>query len=146
MTTYRLLAYALVRAGRADEALDVMLEGARRAQISQVAYDLAHEASVSGTHLVAKYPARRYDIEPRLPLGFSTKPSLRVVLTWETDATDVDLIMRDKHGTQIHPRLDLSNGYGPEAVISTSPARIRTSCRRTTPTRARWASGWARCR
>jgi uncharacterized protein YfaP (DUF2135 family) len=64
-----------------------------------------------------------------------TTPSLRFVLSWETDANDVDLHVRDGrngHAYYERPRLrsggtlyaDVTDGYGPECfTVREAPAR-----------------------
>src|SRR5262249_31798665 len=70
---------------------------------------------------------RRAFIQEHLPIGVEipTKPSLRFVLVWETDANDVDFHIRDAkggHAWYSHQKLesggelyaDVTTGYGPE--------------------------------
>jgi len=45
---------------------------------------------------------------------FATKPSTRVILTWETDESDLDLRFLDAKGWATFPRSDAQRGYGPE--------------------------------
>ncbi len=73
-------------------------------------------------------PPRRAEILRRLRAAgarLEDEPSLRFVLSWETDANDVDLHVRDGRGGHAyyeHRRLatggelyaDVTNGYGPE--------------------------------
>ena len=81
-------------------------------------------------------PPQRAIIEARLAeLGLTAaeEPSLRFVLTWETDANDVDLHVVDasgEHASYKRPQLssgglllgDVTNGFGPESfVISGKP-------------------------
>ena len=61
-------------------------------------------------------------------------PSLRFILTWETDANDVDFHIRDRHGNHAYYRqkqlssggelyADLTRGYGPECFTIPNPRR-----------------------
>jgi uncharacterized protein YfaP (DUF2135 family) len=66
-------------------------------------------------------------------------PSLRFVLTWETDANDVDFHIVDADGNHAyysHPQLpngggelyaDITNGYGPECFTIRLPQEKRSS-------------------
>ena len=127
VTGYRLLAYALLRANRADDALAIILEGAQRTPNRiDIQHMLAEDAGIIGAHIIAKQPARRYDIEPRLPLGFATKPTMRAVLMWETDANDVDLHVRDARGMHAEAKrgyfADQADGWGPEMYVVEKPS------------------------
>jgi len=130
-STYRLLAWALFRANRADEALDVLTEGLKHAQRDSVQQILAEDASIIAANIVARQPARRYAL-PTLPFPIAISPTLRFVLTWETDANDVDLHVRDGRGGHAFykgTRLDsggrllddLTDGYGPEMFVVENP-------------------------
>jgi uncharacterized protein YfaP (DUF2135 family) len=66
-----------------------------------------------------------------------TGPSLRFVLTWETDANDVDFHIKDArgghayYGAQELPSggtlyADVTTGYGPECFAVPSPSKDRT--------------------
>ena len=65
------------------------------------------------------------------------KPSLRFVLSWESDANDVDLHVRDADGNHAyyeHPLLptggtlyaDVRTGYGPECFAIDAPSDKRS--------------------
>jgi hypothetical protein len=123
LSTYRLLAFALVRDGNATEALDQLL-AARRKASNSVREVLLQDARVIAAHLVAT-GTRQSTVEGKLGLPIATVPSLHLVLGWETDANDVDLHVVDKHGNHAFystPKLasggrlidDLTDGYGPE--------------------------------
>ncbi|MEO8703359.1 MAG: VIT domain-containing protein [Kofleriaceae bacterium] len=123
--TYRLLAYALLRAGQAEAALQAILDGSKKVVDSRVGQVLAQDAKLVAAALVARDPARRDEIEKRIEVPIATKRSLSVVLIWETDANDLDLHIRDgngKHAYHGKPALasggsllaDQRDGYGPE--------------------------------
>ena len=127
---YRLLAYSLVRDGRGDEALELLIEGQRHASWA-VAQVLAHDARIIGAHLVARDPGRQASIRAKVG-DLPTRPSMHVVLTWETDANDVDLHVRDRNdghafhgGRQLGSGgqliADLTDGYGPEMFVVEDP-------------------------
>ena len=77
---------------------------------------------------LAKEPKRRAEIEGRLArfrVELATRPSLRFVLYWETDANDVDFHIFDAEGGHAYYSdrqlasggelyADVTTGYGPE--------------------------------
>lgn len=129
---HRMLAYALLRAGKHEEALEAILAGFVRpypsGRFAGVRRVLADDVGILAAALVKAHPEQRAAVEKRLAeLGvkMATKPSLRFVLTWETDANDVDFHIRDGkkgHAYYARPRLrsggelyaDVTTGYGPE--------------------------------
>lgn len=129
---HRMLAYALLRSGHFDEAFDAILAGFVRpypsGRFAGVRRVLADDVGIVAAVLVKERPERRAAVERRLAeLGLSLpkRPSLRFVLTWETDANDVDFHIRDGrkgHAFFRNPRLrsggelyaDVTTGYGPE--------------------------------
>lgn len=103
-SSYRLLAYALYREGRIDEAVAALDEGLKN---------------------VARVSIRQILSEDRAIVSNKTAPGLRVILTWETDANDVDLHVVDKFGDESwysHRSIasggtlldDITTGFGPE--------------------------------
>ena len=128
VTTYRLLAWALVRAGRFDEATVQLERAIGRARRDSVRALLRDELGVVAAAWVRAEPARRAALAARLArrgAAIADRPSLRLVLSWETDANDVDLHVRDRAGDHAWysqralasgGRLadDLTDGYGPE--------------------------------
>jgi hypothetical protein len=133
VSTYRLLAYALLRDGRGDEAIDALGAGIARATRSSVIEILAGDAGVIAAHLVARDPGKRKALALRMRRGIADRPSLRIVLSWETDANDVDLHVRDAAGGHAFygdRRLgsggelldDLTDGYGPELFTVDAPS------------------------
>lgn len=132
LATYRLLAFALLRAGRAGEAFQQLVDARKRAHTS-VREVLLQDARVIAAHLVAADPRRRAVLEAALGAPIATTPSLHVVLGWETDANDVDLHIVDRFGDHAfysRPRLasggklleDLTDGYGPEMFSIDRPS------------------------
>ena len=138
-SVYHLLAMALVRLGRFDEALTTLLDGvdAPRAhpRFKAVERILREDAELVAALWVAQSPGQRPTLEARLrPLGLriASDPSLRFVLTWETDANDVDFHIFDRalsHAYFSSPGLasggqlyaDIRTGYGPECFTVVRP-------------------------
>jgi tetratricopeptide (TPR) repeat protein len=135
---HRLLAWALLRAGQfgeAFEALEKGLEqkypGGRFAGVDRV---LTDDLGLLASAWLRAEPARRGEVLDRLQAHnaeIDAEPSLRFVLTWETDANDVDLHVHDRqgghafYGQKTLPSggelyADVTTGYGPECF--TAPA------------------------
>jgi hypothetical protein len=130
--SHRYFAYALARAGRNEDAFKAIVAGARRSYppgrflgIERIFRD---DVGILAAAWIRAQPARREEVMERLArLGvpLSTKPSLRFVLTWETDGNDVDFHILDAQGGHAfyqHRALasggelyaDVTTGYGPE--------------------------------
>jgi hypothetical protein len=136
-TTYRLLAWALVRKDDFDEAMDILEKGMIEAK-TMTAYSLREDIALIAAAALARHPERRAEIARRLHrvnVSLPTEPSIRFVLHWETDASDVDLHVIDRDGNRAWDQnngLDgnamftttADSGWGPETfVISTRDAR-----------------------
>lgn len=139
---HRLLAWALLRTGRfqaAFEALEAGIEqpypGGRFRGVDRI---LRQDLGLLAAAWLEAEPARRREVLDRLEEHGATladEPSLRFVLTWETDANDVDLHVYDRkggHASYSNPELpsggrlvaDVTTGYGPECfAISGSASR-----------------------
>lgn len=134
-TSHRLLAWALLRAGRfqeAFEALETGLEqrypGGRFAGADRV---LREDFGLIAAAWLRAKPARREEVLDRLQVHgarLESEPSLRFVLTWETDANDVDLHVWDRNGAHAsygkktlpsggELYADVTTGYGPECFV-----------------------------
>jgi len=124
VSTYRLLAYALVRDGRGEEALDVLWEGRKRSTRPSITQILMEDTAIIGAVAMTGNPELAAKIRPMMP-GIPAKPSMRIVLTWETDANDVDLHVFDNkdghawYSSRVMPsggslRDDIMTGFGPE--------------------------------
>jgi outer membrane protein OmpA-like peptidoglycan-associated protein len=138
-SSHRLLAYALVRAGRAAAAFDVALEGVRQSypagRFAGVGPILREDAGIIAAAAIRQNPGTREDVVRRLAVagvGLATGRSLRFVLSWETDASDVDLRVEDGKGGAAwysQPSLesggrlyaDVTTGYGPECFAIDGP-------------------------
>ncbi len=133
VSTYRILAYALFRDGRGDEAIDVLGAGLARATRPSIVEILAGDAGVIAAHLVARDPSKRRNLAARMRRGIADRPSLRIVLSWETDANDVDLHVRSRAGGHAFysqrrlpsggelPLDDLTGGFGPRCSVVDAP-------------------------
>ncbi|MRG94224.1 VIT domain-containing protein [Polyangium spumosum] len=129
---HRLLAFALARAGQFVEAFEVITEAFLRrypsGRFAGVRRVLADDVGILAAALIRAKPERRAAVEKTLrELGvpLATRASLRFVLTWETDANDVDFHIRDgRRGHAYYSRrklrsggelfADVTTGYGPE--------------------------------
>ena len=101
----RVLAYAQLRAGRPAEALETIIAGATRSypagRFAGVDRILAEDVGLIAAAYARAQPDKRSRIEQRLSgIGarIASEPSLRFVLTWETDANDVDFHIYDGRG------------------------------------------------
>jgi tetratricopeptide (TPR) repeat protein len=136
---HRLLAWALLRAGRFEEAFEALengLEqkypGGRFAGADQVLRD---DLGLLAAAWLRAEPNRREEVLARLDAHdaeMESEPSLRFVLTWETDANDVDLHVYDRRGGHAYYQekelpsggelyADVTTGYGPECFAVQTP-------------------------
>ncbi|MCB9716722.1 MAG: carboxypeptidase regulatory-like domain-containing protein [Myxococcales bacterium] len=149
-SSHRDLAMARLRSGQPREAFEALAEGLRRGY-APGRFEGAHQVmredlGIVAAAWIAAHPTDAPQVEDALrELGatVATAPSLRFVMSWETDANDVDLWVEDgqgNHATPEQPALatggafvtDVVNGYGPEAFsIAGEPAafpyRLRVS-------------------
>jgi hypothetical protein len=137
---HRLLAWALLRAGRYAEAfaaleqgLDQKYPGGRFAGVDRV---LREDLGLLGSAWLQAEPSHRAEVLDRLQAHdarIAGGPSLRFVLTWETDANDVDLHVYDRqgnhafYGAKTLPTggelfADVTTGYGPECFALSDPS------------------------
>ncbi|HEX6242797.1 MAG TPA: VIT domain-containing protein [Polyangiales bacterium] len=138
---HRLLAYALLRQGQHQAALDVLLaalsRGFREDRFAASSRILGEDAGLVAAALLREAPHQRPQVEALLAargLRVAQKPSLRFVLNWETDANDVDFHIYDGrggHASYLRPKLasggalyaDITTGYGPECFTIEGAAR-----------------------
>lgn len=126
--SHRLLAYALARQGQYQQAFEVLEQGLARdypdGRFLGCRRILEEDLGLIGAAWAASQPDQQSKIRGRAarwPQG----PSTRFVLTWETDANDVDFHIRDnrsghayyqskelKSGGALYD--DVTTGYGPE--------------------------------
>jgi tetratricopeptide (TPR) repeat protein len=128
----RFLAYALARAGRYEDAFKAIVAAARRTypsgRFAGIERILREDVAILAAAWIRGEPARRAEVEghlARLGVALPTRPSLRFVLTWETDANDVDFHIHDASGGHAYYQrralrsggelyADVTTGYGPE--------------------------------
>jgi hypothetical protein len=145
-SSHRLYAYALLKKKRYREAFEV-LQGAldrryRSGRFLGAEEVLRQDLGLVAAAWLAADPSRRAEVTSALELAsarLATEPSLRFVLTWETDTNDVDLHIFDEtgHASFEHPRLpsggslhaDVTNGFGPEMFSLPGPRKERSSHR-----------------
>ena len=140
-SSYRMLAMAQARGGELEAAFDT-LERALELNLPSDRYAGVRALLFADLQLIAGAWAAR---EPKahaavlrrvMAAGGSIdeQPSLRFVLSWETDANDVDLHVRDglgHHAYYQHPGLpaggghliaDVTTGFGPEGFVIAYPS------------------------
>ncbi|HEY4564589.1 MAG TPA: hypothetical protein VIJ36_16515, partial [Thermoanaerobaculia bacterium] len=136
---HRLLAWALLRAGRYEEAFAALEEGIEQrypgGRFAGVDRVLREDLGLVGAAWLHAEPGKREQVLDRLrahEAHLETTPSVRFVLTWETDANDVDLHVWDRHkdhafyqkktlpsGGELYA--DVTTGYGPECFTIPAP-------------------------
>jgi tetratricopeptide (TPR) repeat protein len=140
-SVHRLLAFAQLKRGQAEAAfqtLEAALERAyREDRFPGAARILGEDLALVAAAFLRAAPQHETRIRAVLAarqLSLDTKPSLRFVLNWETDANDVDFHIYDGrggHAFYMQPRLgsggalyaDVTSGYGPECFAIAGAAR-----------------------
>ena len=130
---HHLLGMALLKDGQYREAFEALLAGRRRryppGRFAEIERVLGEDLALVAAAWSRAEPGQRTRVKQRLAeLGIEpdATPSLRFLLTWETDANDVDLHVYDDAGHHAwysekelpndggHLYADVTNGYGPE--------------------------------
>jgi tetratricopeptide (TPR) repeat protein len=137
---HRLLAWALLAAGEPRAAFEALQQGLEQTypegRFRGVDRILREDFGLLGAAWLRAEPDRRREILAALEdhgAALAEEPSLRFVLTWETDANDVDLHVYDRRGGHAYYRepempsgggliADVTTGYGPECFAVGSPA------------------------
>ncbi|HSS78350.1 MAG TPA: VIT domain-containing protein [Thermoanaerobaculia bacterium] len=137
---HRLLAWALLRAGRYEAAFEALEQGIEQhypdGRFAGVDRVLKEDLGLLAAAWLHAEPARREEVTDRLQAHgahLETEPSLRFALTWETDANDVDLHVYDRLGGHAYYKAktlpsggelfaDVTTGYGPECFAIKEPA------------------------
>ncbi len=132
---HRALAYALLRAGRHEEAFAAILAGLDRSypgeRLAEIESTLREDLGLIAAVWLAIDPAREPSIARAVGehhASIDHRRSLRFVLVWETDNNDVDLHVYDgarEHAFFGHPELasggqlhgDVTTGFGPESFV-----------------------------
>jgi hypothetical protein len=132
VSSHRFLAFGLARQARYEEAFAALEAGLAQDYPSDrfAGYQrtLREDLGLVGAAWMAQKPDQSQTIKTRLKdysAELATKPSLRFILTWETDANDVDFHIHDAKGGHAFystPNLpsggqlfaDVTTGYGPE--------------------------------
>ncbi len=139
--SHRSYAWALVRGGRLEQGFTAILAGLAREyptnRFNGVDRILREDAGLIGAALVAQSPALAGEVTRQLAehsAHVAQRPSTRFVMSWETDANDVDFHVHDGRGGHAFfastdlasdGRLfaDVTTGYGPECfAIEGRPA------------------------
>ncbi|WP_438025601.1 AgmX/PglI C-terminal domain-containing protein [Sorangium sp. So ce233] len=144
-SSHRQLAFARLKRGEPAAAFDALAAGlARRypaGRFAGVESVLREDLGLVAAAWIKAEPARRADVLARLAKAgarLEGAPSLRFVLSWETDANDVDFHIRDDRGGHAYygkPTLpgggrlyaDVTTGYGPECFTIRAPREQRAS-------------------
>jgi hypothetical protein len=144
-SSHRLLAYALLKSGAPARAFEAAVAGLKHpypeSRFPGVHQILQEDVGLIGAAWAKAEPARRPEILGRIKEAggtAETSPSIRFVLTWETDANDVDFHIYDSAGghafyQQKHLRsggdlyADVTTGYGPECFTIRGPKERRAA-------------------
>ena len=123
---HRLLAMAQLRRGRYRQAFSALTAGLERRypedRFEGVKQVLREDLALVAAAWIARQPDARAEVLARLApfkLAPATRPSLRLVLTWETDASDMDLELQDSGGELVEGlrNNNVTTGYGPERIV-----------------------------
>lgn len=141
VSSHRFLAFALAREGRYREAVDALEAGLSRrypeGRFRSYERILKDDLGILAAAWLAKSPENKTEVYARLKKydsQLAKQPSLRFILTWETDANDVDFHIKDRgqgHAYYSQPKLasggelygDVTTGYGPECFAIEGPAK-----------------------
>jgi hypothetical protein len=142
--SHRLLAFALLRKGDPAGAFAAAARGLAQSypagRFRGVDEILREDLGLIAAAWIKAEPARRAEILGKLnDAGGSIEgePSLRFVLSWETDANDVDFHIEDMAGGHAYYKepvlasggrlyADVTTGYGPECFTIRLPAAERS--------------------
>jgi len=141
--SHRMSAFALLKKGDPAKAFEAMVAGVKRSypdgRFRGVEQILREDLGLIAAAWVRKEPGRRAEIEQKVKEAggsLEREPSLRFILTWETDANDVDFHIYDGKGGHAYyssPTLpsggnlyaDVTTGYGPECFTIRLPKQKR---------------------
>ncbi len=146
--SHRLVAFARLRQGDFAGAFAAAERGSKQrypsGRFRGVEQILREDLGLIAAAWTKAEPARREEILNRLAEAGGTRedaPSLRFLLSWETDANDVDFHIRDARGGHAYyntPELpsggrlyaDVTTGYGPECFTIRLPREARSEAYR----------------
>jgi tetratricopeptide (TPR) repeat protein len=142
--SHRLLGMALLKLGQPREAFEALWKGVEQrypdGRFAGSDRILREDLALAAAAWLRAEPGKRTEIESRLRgktgLAPDSKPSLRFVLVWETDANDVDFHIIDNSGNHAYYGsrtlasggelyADVTTGYGPECFTIAKPASAR---------------------
>ncbi|MBI5608410.1 MAG: hypothetical protein HY902_05975 [Deltaproteobacteria bacterium] len=136
---YHMLALALARDGKYPEAMDVLIRGLehqrRAGSFAEVDRVLREDLGILAAVWLTRHPDQLDQLQKRLAAVNAVPakgPSLRFVLSWETDANDMDLHVFDGAGHEAwYPSralasggsllADVQTGLGPECFVVENP-------------------------
>lgn len=145
-SAYHLAGMAHLQAGRPERAFELFAKGMQETRVRWASYPgvqrvLAEDAGLAAAAWRKAEPERERTIADRLAAAggaVESEPSLRFVLVWESDASDVDFHVRDAKGNHAFfgkPTLpsggslyaDVRRGYGPECFTIRGPKAERSA-------------------
>lgn len=120
---HRLLAWALAKDGELERAFEVLTEAidthVPAGRFAGVKALLAEDRRLIAAAWLADGSDPEVDARLRAAgVRPAAKPSLRLVADWETDATDVDILVDPLGRGRGRRHADVRTGFGPEAWIS----------------------------
>lgn len=138
---YRMLAYAALKAGAPAVAFETIEKALKEkypdGRYAGVIELMRQDSGILAAAWIKQEPSLRDEILKRvaaLGTALETEPSTRFVLSWETDANDVDLHVTDAYGEHAsyqhtalasggHLVADVTTGYGPEGFVIPGKAK-----------------------
>ena len=132
-TGYRMLAYALLAAGQSQAALDVLcraldrIGSEPRGRFARARPLLENDAGLIAAALLAADPSRVRAVVVQLDrygVLVPMEPSLEAVLSWESDASNLDLYLVAGTGTGFSGHLPAGADVGPNVTDGFGPERV----------------------
>ncbi len=133
-SSHELYAYALAKQGKLDQAFDVLVKALGEnfdRRFGNARALLAADLGMVAAARVARAPDTRDDIDRQLrALGvqLAAKPTVRFVLSWESDTSDVNLLVSGENRRHSSVSSNVRDGFGPEQVVltdlSTQPQKL----------------------
>ncbi len=126
-SAHRLLAFALARAGHPDEGFAVLARALRARpwaaeRFPGVDAPLREDLGLLAAAWARTAPEPAREAAVAAGVAVDAAPSLRFVLTWESDASNLDLdVVPQGGGATAGARLDVRDGYGPDTATFPAP-------------------------